>query len=435
MNLADEWEKEARRVVDAYWDNYVTGNVEDMIPLLHDDYTQVGSAEGEVFSNKKAATAFLYRTIDEVAGQVELRNRATSVEALGDLLFVTDLCDLYVLNMDEWVFYAKFRASSLLKEQDGDWRIVHQHSSFPDPRTDADGNLAIEQLAAENRQLERQVAERTADLEAAKQEVEATLADLKVTQAQLIQQEKMASLGQLTAGIAHEIKNPLNFVNNFAALSQEIVADLEHETEPDERLALLADLKQNAELINEHGKRADSIVRGMMQHASGATGRRELCAINQLVSENIDLAYHAKRAQVPNFNVEVERDFDADAGEVEIVPQEIARVLLNLLANAFDSVHEHASKAAGAYSPLVAISTVSTDGHVEIRVADNGSGIPEEVRQKIFEPFFTTKPTGSGTGLGLSLSYDIVTQGHAGSLTLDESVDVGVSFIVRLPRG
>ena len=196
---------------------------------------------------------------------------------------------------------------------------------------------------------------------------------------------------------------------------------------------LLNDLKQNAEKINEHGQRADGIVHGMMQHASGGTGQREMTDINQLVSEHIDLAYHGKRAHVPDLQIEIERDLEGDVGTVEVVPQEIGRVLLNLLGNAFDAVHEHAIEIDGAYEPTVTVSTRQNDGSVEIRVMDNGPGIPAEIKGRIFEPFFTTKPTGSGTGLGLSLSYDIVTQGHGGMLTVESEEGHGATFIVTLP--
>jgi signal transduction histidine kinase len=279
-------------------------------------------------------------------------------------------------------------------------------------------------------QLEFQVEERTAEL---KQSLE----DLKNTQDQLIQAEKMASLGSLTAGIAHEIKNPLNFINNFAEVNEELAQELEEEItkeeDNDDLVAdIVADLKQNASVISEHGKRADSIVRAMMQHASGGTGEREQVDLNTLVSEYVGLAYHGKRAQVEDFNVTITDDLDPSVGKVSIVPQDIGRVLLNLIGNAFDAVHEKAQKDGEGYKPAVIISTHHVGGNVEIRVSDNGPGVPEEIRSKIFEPFFTTKPTGSGTGVGLSLSYDIVTQGHGGSLRVEASEDGGAMFVVVL---
>ena len=205
----------------------------------------------------------------------------------------------------------------------------------------------------------------------------------------------------MTAGIAHEIKNPLNFVNNFAEVNEELADELREAWQNNEADVeeLLDDLKQNAQVIAQHGKRADGIVHAMMQHASGGTGQRETVDINLLVSEHIELAYHGKRAQMTGFHATLERDLDAEAGTVEMVPQEIGRVLLNLLGNAFDAVHERTAKADGVYAPTVTVSTHRGDGQLEIRVCDNGPGFPAEIKDRIFEPFFTTKPTGTGTGL------------------------------------
>ncbi len=292
------------------------------------------------------------------------------------------------------------------------------------------------QLEAYSTTLEQRVAERT---EALAQ----SLDELKTTQDQLIHAEKMASLGKLTAGIAHEIKNPLNFVNNFAQLSIELADELEEEIDAqsprqvgevqEELKDLLADLKHNAAKIHEHGQRADGIVRNMLAHSSTRTGARQATDFNALVSEYIDLAYHGKRAQVPDFNATIERALSDSAGTVVVVPQEIARVLLNLLGNAFDAVHEHAQTVDGPYTPTVTVSTRRVGDTAEVRVQDNGGGIPFEARDRIFEPFFTTKPAGSGTGLGLSLSYDIVTQGHGGTLTVESEEGHGATFIVTLP--
>ncbi len=298
-------------------------------------------------------------------------------------------------------------------------------------------------IARERERTRERELEQAREIERAHTELQQSHAHLKATQAQLVQQAKMASLGQLTAGIAHEIKNPLDFVNNFSSLSIELTDELHKELDAntDKTVAeirdnleeILADLKQNAAKINEHGRRADGIVNAMMQHASGGTGEREKRDINALVSEQIELAYHSKRAQMTGFNVTIERDLGEDAGTVEVVPQEIGRVLLNLLGNAFDAVHAHTVKAGGAYAPMVTVSTRRVDGQVKIWVSDNGPGIPEAIREKIFEPFFTTKPTGSGTGLGLSLSYDIVTQGHGGTLTVESTEGEGATFVIMLP--
>ena len=268
----------------------------------------------------------------------------------------------------------------------------------------------------------------------------ATVEELKTMQAQLVQQEKLASLGQLTAGIAHEIKNPLNFINNFAEVNEELADELRDELAPHPEILgdvsdLLDDLRKNAAVIATHGKRADAIVQSMMAHARGGESRRETVDVNVYVDEYLGLAYHGQRARVPDFNAELIRDFDDAAGTLELMPQEIGRVLLNLLGNAFDALYEHASNHNGPYAPRVTVTTRRTGNRVAIRVADNGPGIPPKIRDHIFEPFFTTKPTGVGTGLGLSLSHDIVTQGHGGTLTVESAQGEGATFVVTLPVG
>jgi signal transduction histidine kinase len=278
-------------------------------------------------------------------------------------------------------------------------------------------------------------------LEIAKAEVEVALQHLKATQAQLVQSEKLASLGQLTAGIAHEIKNPLNFINNFAELVGELTEELEEEIEStqdtngtdntDQFKEILSDLKMNAKIIAQHGRRADGIVSAMVQHASGGTGKREPTDINELLEEYVNLAYHGKRAQVTGFNCEIIRDYDKAVGAVELVPQEIGRVFINLLGNAFDAVSLQNTD--DTVEPKVYVSTEREEDKVRIHVQDNGPGIPAEYIEKIFEPFFTTKPTGSGTGLGLSMSYDIITQGHSGTLSVESKPGGGARFTITLP--
>ncbi|MEM7789655.1 MAG: ATP-binding protein [Bacteroidota bacterium] len=285
-------------------------------------------------------------------------------------------------------------------------------------------NRMSRDLRAYADELEARVERRTAELEA-------SLAELRATQARLVQQEKMASLGQLTAGIAHEIKNPLNFVTNFADLSTELVDDLATEADPDERAALLADLRQNAEKIAEHGRRADAIVRGMMAHARTAGGDLETVDLDALVAEYAALAYHGMRARHPEAVVAFEQDLGG-VGAVEAIPGDLGRVVINLLDNAFDAVRNHSGR--------VVVSTCRANGRAEIRVEDDGPGIPEADRERIFEPFFTTKPTGEGTGLGLSLAYDIVAQGHGGTLTVESPASEadaasGTAFVVSLPAG
>ncbi len=261
-----------------------------------------------------------------------------------------------------------------------------------------------------------------------------TVENLKSAQARLVQSEKMASLGEMTAGIAHEIKNPLNFVNNFAELNGELAQELAEAIKNGEDVSeLVNDITSNAEQIAQHGKRADSIVRAMMQHASGGTGELESVDVNSLVDEYVGLAFHGMRASTQSFNVDIDKSFDGDAGSLSVVPQEIGRVLLNLLGNAFYVVRERSLSENGEYKPTVSVGTRRLADSVEIRISDNGTGMPEGVKEKIFEPFFTTKPTGSGTGLGLSLSYEIITKGHGGTMEVDSAPGQGAEFIITLP--
>jgi PAS domain S-box-containing protein len=284
-----------------------------------------------------------------------------------------------------------------------------------------------------------------AEIRAARDAAEAAYHDLKATQARLIQAEKMASLGQLTAGIAHEIKNPLNFVNNFAGLSVELLDELKETAAP--ALATLDDDKRadidevvgmltgNLEKIAEHGRRADGIVKSMLEHSRGASGERRKVDLNALVEEALNLAYHGARAQDQNFNITLERDLDPAIAPVELAPQEITRVLLNLFGNGFYAANKRLREgAAPDFRPVLKVTTHDLGEAVEIRVRDNGTGIPPEIKDKLFQPFFTTKPTGEGTGLGLSISWDIVTQQHGGTIAVDSRVGEFTEFAIRLPR-
>jgi signal transduction histidine kinase/HAMP domain-containing protein len=275
-------------------------------------------------------------------------------------------------------------------------------------------------------------------------ELRAAHDQLKAAQASLIQSEKMASLGQLTAGIAHEIKNPLNFVNNFAELSRELLDELRDTVEPpadgtppknDEVEDLIATLDANLTKIVEHGRRADGIVTSMLLHSRGGSGERRKSDVNALVEEALNLAFHGARAQDQSFNVTLKRDLASDLGPLDIVPQDITRVFLNLFGNAFYAVNKR--RRAGtdpAYAPAVAVATHKRGEEVEIRVRDNGVGMPPAVRDQVFTPFFTTKPTGEGTGLGLSISYDIVVQEHGGTIAVDSREGEFTEFVIRLPR-
>jgi two-component system, NtrC family, sensor kinase len=290
-------------------------------------------------------------------------------------------------------------------------------------------------IAIENVRLFESVEARTRDLMR-------SLEDLRTAQDRLIQTEKLASLGQLTAGIAHEIKNPLNFVNNFSAMSVELLGELRELIENsgvDERRRgevdeLLAMLKGNLEKVNQHGRRADSIVKNMLLHSRQGSGEHRLANINAILEESLNLAYHGARAERQGFNIALERSFDPEAGEVDLYPQEITRVLLNLISNGFYATIERRAEANGGYEPTLTAATRSLGDRVEIRIRDNGTGIPREVREKIFLPFFTTKPAGEGTGLGLSLSYDIIVKQHAGSIEVETQRGAFTEFRIVLPR-
>ena len=262
-----------------------------------------------------------------------------------------------------------------------------------------------------------------------------SLRELKATQSQLIQSEKMASLGELTAGIAHEIQNPLNFVNNFSEVSAELLDEMIEEFDKgdiDEGKLIANDVKQNLEKIYHHGSRADSIVKGMLQHSRTSSGKNELTDINALCDEYLRLSYHGLRAKNKSFNADFKADLDKKLPQIKVVPQDFGRVLLNLINNAFFAVNERSKTEGKDFKPSVIVKTKLEKGQVIISVADNGSGIPDDVKEKIFQPFFTTKPTGQGTGLGLSLSYDIV-KAHGGELKVETVEGEGTGFFIVLP--
>ncbi|MVN78124.1 two-component sensor histidine kinase [Hymenobacter sp. HMF4947] len=305
-------------------------------------------------------------------------------------------------------------------------------------RTSAQEQEKQQLLASQNERLEQLVAERTAEVVGQRNRAELALTELRATQQQLIQKEKMASLGELTAGIAHEIQNPLNFVNNFSEVSTELLDELAEEQIRPARdtgleAELVGDLRQNMAKITQHGQRASSIVRGMLEHSRPSAGEHLPTDLSALCQEYFLLAYHSLRAKDKTFNVAFHTDFAAGLPLVGGVGQDLGRVLLNLYNNAFYAVQQRQQTGEPGYAPTVRVRATYTDQQVQLAVRDNGTGMPAAVRAKVFQPFFTTKPTGEGTGLGLSLAYDIITYGHGGTLTVESEVGVGSTFTLSLP--
>ena len=285
-------------------------------------------------------------------------------------------------------------------------------------------------IALQKEELQREVNERTAELRQ-------SLEDLKQTQNQLIQSEKMASLGELTAGIAHEIQNPLNFVNNFSDVSVELIEEMEEELQKgdtQEALALAGDIKQNLEKIAHHGRRADGIVKGMLQHSRASSGQKEPTDINTLADEYLRLAYHGLRAKDKSFNAKMVTEFDGDLPKAAIIGQDVGRVLLNMFTNAFYATQQRQKKEGRDFMPTLSVTTSQDDSNIIIKIKDNGTGIPDEIKDKILQPFFTTKPTGEGTGLGLSLSYDIIVKGHGGSIDINSVEGEFSEFVITLKK-
>lgn len=320
------------------------------------------------------------------------------------------------------------RISSVFQFKEDNWKVINWHGSVG-VETDEGDTWHADEWKRENERLQQKVDEQTTELRQ-------SLEHLKATQAQLIHSEKMASLGELTAGIAHEIQNPLNFVNNFSEVSNELVDEMNEELNKgdiEEAKAISEDIKQNLEKITHHGQRADGIVKGMLQHSRTGTGKTEPTDINKLTDEYFRLAYHGLRAKDKSFNATLETNFDDTIGKINVVPQDIGRVILNLFTNAFYAVDDKKSMSESKdYKPTVSVSTEKSKNKVIITVRDNGNGIPKKALDKIFQPFFTTKPTGKGTGLGLSMSYDII-KAHKGELTVNTEKGKFTEFKISLP--
>lgn len=335
---------------------------------------------------------------------------------------------ILTMTIEENKLELSVRISSVFEFLNEHWWVVHFHGSLAQGVEGDQDTWTVNEWKQKNAVLEKIINERT-------EELKQSLEHLKATQSQLIQSEKMASLGELTAGIAHEIQNPLNFVNNFSEVTNELVDEMNEELNKgdlEEAKAISSDIKQNLEKINHHGKRADSIVKGMLQHSRSSSNIKEPTDINALADEYVRLAYHGLRAKDKSFNASIITDFDDCVDQLNVVPQDIGRVMLNLITNAFYAVHERSKQDNADYQATVTVRTKKNGNKVDMHVADNGYGIPDAIKEKIFQPFFTTKPTGQGTGLGLSLSYDIV-KAHGGEIKVESTEKQGTRFIISLP--
>ncbi len=400
--------------------------IDRFLVYVADDFTGLGSGPGDYYPDRDALLALSEREQAQMIYPVTYEITWMNVHVLHPTIALAEGEIKVEIHAEDKLHEVKPRCSLVLRHQDNRWVLVHFHFSVSDAMQN-EGDTMMDTLQATNRQLEREVAQRTAELNQ-------SLADLKAAQARLVQQEKMASLGTLTAGIAHEIKNPLNFVNNFAELNVELLEELEQnpELKIKDVFETIYAAKANAQQIKKHGSRADQIVQSMMQHAGGE-GRRYEIAINPLTDEVISITYSSMQSKKPGLEVAIERELDKSTGSLTVVPQEIRQVLQNILSNALDAVYEKQQAVNGFYEPKISVTTRREAGQIEICIADNGPGIPKDSQEKIFEPFYTTKPTGSGTGLGLSMSYDIIVKGYGGSLTVDSEEGQGATFMIILP--
>ncbi|MEM8486464.1 MAG: ATP-binding protein [Bacteroidota bacterium] len=425
--------------LDSLWDVYLDHSLtyldldnEDALALLNGD-------AGEVFGELSADLAGLVHLNEARAAEAAQRAETTFTGTRNRIIVLLIFTILISGIIAGWlarlvIVPVRQLVNAARKVADGNFN-VHVTSVSKDEI----GTLT-HSFSSMARSLEKQ----QADLHVKNQDLEQALQQLRDTQQQLLLKEKMASLSQLTAGIAHELKNPLNFINNFSQLSIDIADDLKQELSDNSKQPvadvmpdiqdLIDDLTFNAAKINEHGKRADRIVLSMMQHARRGRAERSAVDLNALVEEYVKLGYHGMRASTPSFKVNIRRAYDEQIGEVEVVQEEIGRVILNIVTNAFYAVHERAQTGEEGYEPQMTVGSRINGKNVAVWVQDNGSGIPEDVRAKIFDPFFTTKPSGAGTGLGLSLSHEIVVEGHGGDLTCESEEGQGATFTIMLPN-
>lgn len=423
---------------------------------LQERILREAASEARYIEENRTAAARLLATMDQVVAVADRQAEAASASSASAVN--TGMVVLMVLNVFNiigavalgWIFVGRYLirrltglAASMRSMAEGNLEVPVEVRGNDEVTDMAEALEVFRRHALEVQRLN--LVEKLADeLTEKNTELEQTLEDLKTAQNQVVMQEKLASLGQLTAGIAHEIKNPLNFVNNFSEVSSELIEEVREvlgevrdqvpENAHDEIDAILGDLTSNLDKIHQHGKRADGIVHSMLEHSRGQSGERRAVDLNALLKQYADLAYHAMRAKDQQFNVTWEEDLDSGMGEIEVVPQDLSRVFLNLITNACQATFERARNSDGGYQPCIRLSSKREDDRAEFRIRDNGPGIPQDMIKKIFEPFVTTKPTGEGTGLGLSLSQDIVSQ-HGGHLGVKSEPGVFTEFSVTIPTG
>jgi two-component system, NtrC family, sensor kinase len=458
MTKYSNQEQEVINVHNFFWEALANRDIDRRFSCCSEDVTFIGTGLYEKANNKTEYRKINEKGVQQFPDPFQIKFLWLNISMFNQMACVESEV-IWNQTINGKVLGELVRSTTLLKHEAGTWKIVHVHGSVPDYRLAEGEYMTNEKILLRNKELEQQVYERT-------RELNQSLEELKSTQSQLIQSEKMASLGELTAGIAHEIQNPLNFVNNFSELSNELMEEMKEELEEssrqyaagsrqsgEEKLNLAkeiaGDIKQNLEKINHHGKRAADIVKGMLQHSRTSSGIKEPTDINALADEYLRLAYHGLRAKDKSFNADFRLEADENLPKINVIPQDIGRVLLNLINNAFYAVDKRAKSSdpltpkgemkndQNIYQPTVTVSTTSSkspsgDLGVRVVVKDNGDGIPPLIVDKIFQPFFTTKPTGQGTGLGLSLSYDIV-KAHGGELKVETKEREGSEFIIIIP--